>query len=51
MLDDRLPTIYNVAIDIFSICCKPGSKNMADCILPYSQAIIYSGPGMSLGTF
>ena len=44
MLGDRLPTIYDVASDIFSICCKPGSKKMADCVLAYSQPLFYSGP-------
>ena len=32
ILGDRLPAIYDVAIDIFSICCKPGSKKMGDCV-------------------
>ena len=40
MLGDSLPTIYDVAINIFSICCKPGSKKMEDCIYAYSQALI-----------
>ena len=40
MLEDRLPTIYDVAIDNFSICCKPRSNKMADCVLAYSQALI-----------
>ena len=40
MLGDLLPTIYDVAIDIFSICCKPESKQTADSGLAYSQALI-----------
>ena len=40
ILGDRLPTIYDVAIDIFSICCKPGSKKMGDCVQAYSEALV-----------
>ena len=40
ILGDRLPTIYDVAIGIFSICCKPGSKKMDDCVQAYSEALI-----------
>ena len=39
-LGDRLPTTYDVAIHIFSICSSPGSKKMQGCIRAYSQALI-----------
>ncbi len=40
MLGDKLPTTYDVAIDIFSISTKPGSEKMKKCITIYTKALI-----------
>ena len=40
MLGDKLPTVYDVAIDIFSLCSKPGSEKMKKCINIYATSLI-----------
>ena len=40
MLGDKLPTVYDVAIDIFGLCSKPGSEKMKKCINIYTTALI-----------
>ena len=40
LLGDKLPTTYDVAIDLFSLCTKPGSEKMNKCIAIYANALI-----------
>ena len=39
MLGDKLPTTYDVAIDIFSVCTKPGSEKMKKCTAICTQKL------------
>ena len=40
VLCDELPTYYDAAIAIFSVCKSPKTKKMADTINAYSSALI-----------
>ena len=40
ILGDRLPTTYDVAINIFSICCTPKSQKMQNYVHAYAEALI-----------
>ena len=40
ILGDTLPTNYDVAIAIFSVCKTPGSEKMKNCISSYVNALI-----------
>ena len=40
ILGDRLPTTYDVAINIFNICPTPQSQKMKNCVKAYATALI-----------
>ena len=40
ILPDRLPTVYDVALSIYSIVSKPKSERMKYCIQAYVTALI-----------
>ena len=40
ILGDVLPTVYDVAVSIYSIACKPNSQKMNESIAAYTESLI-----------